>query len=145
VNEVRRLEWILLFGTDKWQHFIVYAIAAFGLSIFVCLIPPWQNGIKKIIAVWFGLNIIGLLEEYRQLWLPIRTAEWMDAAANIVGTTAGVSVPLLLCVIWRAFQDKPIYSKKSMMTCLALLVFFIGPLFYGLVLWNEDIPITKVE
>jgi hypothetical protein len=141
------LETVILdsIGVDKLQHFFFYSVTAFALAVTVCLIPPFTNGFQRICTVWFSLIFIGMLEEYRQLLIPERTAEWLDAMANILGVSVGVLLPLLIHLKWRSYNRKDFMLKQSFIPLGAVILFVLTPLLYGLTVVNEPISPTIVD
>ena len=85
-----------LFGLDKIVHVIMYAAFAF-----LCL---WgyrdqfiSNGLryrKKAITLTIIISIAygGLTEIMQELLIPRRTGDWIDFAADVIGTGIGVIV-----------------------------------------------------
>jgi hypothetical protein len=130
---------IMLIGMDKWQHFFFYSFIAFTISLVLCILPPLANGLRRIATVWCTLIFIGLIEEYRQLFVPERTAEWLDAAANMAGVSTGVLIPLFIHFIWRYQQQKTIQTR-NVLSFGAIVILIFAPLLYGLTVVNEPIP-----
>lgn len=77
-----------------------------------------------------------MLDEYRQFQLPNRSAELLDAVANIVGVTIGLSIPFVLALFFRKnyISDK-MHSRNIF---LIILLFFLM-----LGLWTiNEVPFT---
>jgi polysaccharide biosynthesis protein VpsQ len=91
-NNVGRLRsitsWVgnLPFG-DKWGHFILIGILTFLLNYAL-------NGkMVKIgrLNILLGCSIVAVaitLEEFSQIWIPLRTFDLVDLSANYLGITA---------------------------------------------------------
>jgi hypothetical protein len=128
-----------LIGIDKLQHFFFYSFIAFFVAMLLCLMPPMMNGLRRIATVWCTLIFIGLIEEYRQLFIPERTAEWLDAATNVAGVSVGVVIPLFIHLIWR-YQHQKRIRTRNVLSFGAIVVLIFAPLLYGLTVVNEPIP-----
>ena len=130
---------VLLYGIDEWQYFLFYGFIAFTLSLSLCIVPPLANGLQRIATVWFTLVLIGIVEEYRQLFEPARTTEWFDALASTAGVSMGVIFPLLFHLAWRWKYRMAIRGKTLLsFTAAAFLVF--APLLSGLAAVTEPAP-----
>ncbi|GAM14759.1 hypothetical protein SAMD00020551_2913 [Mesobacillus selenatarsenatis SF-1] len=70
---------------------------------------------------------IGIFEEYRQYQLPDRSAEFIDALANILGVTVGLAIPVLL--LYLNEHRKLFFSKIFKNYILIMMTFLIGLLF----------------
>jgi hypothetical protein len=132
-------------GVDKLQHFFFCTLTAFVLAVMVCLIPPFTNGFQRICTVWFSLILIGMLEEYRQLLIPERTTEWLDAIANILGVSVGVILPLFIHLKWQRYKGKDAMLKQRLIPLGAVILFVLSPLLYGLTVMSESIPSTNFD
>ncbi|RBW68849.1 VanZ family protein [Bacillus taeanensis] len=130
---------LIAIGMDKWQHFLFYGFISFIISLMMSLLPPLANGLRRISAVWFTLIVVSLLEEYRQLFLPDRTAELLDGLANIAGVSVGVVIPLFLHFIWRFCYQKRV-RVRSVLSFWTIVIVVFTPLLYGLSAFEEPIP-----
>lgn len=75
-------------GTDKLEHFLVYAALAAGA---VQLYPRWRS----LLSVGIALVLMGIGLEYAQgLLTQYRMADRLDALANTLGVIAGLGVQL---------------------------------------------------
>jgi VanZ family protein len=75
-------------GSDKFQHFFVYASLAAGA---VQLYPRWRS----LLSVGVALVLMGIALEYAQGALTAdRMMDRMDALANTLGVIAGLAVQL---------------------------------------------------
>ena len=105
--------WILIFvGThipeipdsapkinDKVMHFCAY----FGLTICLCYVSnpgvPWKRfGRIALIALTYAG-----IDEFTQSFVPTRTADWMDFAADTLGITTAIGFYLLAQAIVRRY------------------------------------------
>ena len=120
----------LMFGMDKLMHFTGFAVISALLGMLIILLSEYQEVKQRISVVWITLVTIGIIEEYRQYWLPNRSTEFLDAIANIAGVTIGLALPLLFVLIVR--HRRELYSKA-----LGLYTFVLIPLLFGLLYLNE--------
>src|SRR3954467_1422027 len=80
-----KLDYQLIFGVDKQMHFLSYALISILLGIVLILISDRQSSKRNISFMWIVLVAVGIVEEYRQYLLPNRSAEFLDAIANMFG------------------------------------------------------------
>ncbi|WP_274609518.1 VanZ family protein [Mesobacillus boroniphilus] len=120
----------LMFGTDKLMHFAGFAVFAAFFGLMIILVSEYQEVKQRISVVWITLVTIGIIEEYRQYWLPNRSTEFLDAIANIAGVTIGLALPLLFVFLVR--HRRQFFSKA-----LGLYTFVLIPLLIGLLYLNE--------
>jgi len=77
------LYWVAVHIQDFWAHYAIYS--AFGIMITaVFYLEDWW--------VWWAIPLgcfIATLEEARQIYLPHRSFEWSDMAANYWGICTG--------------------------------------------------------
>ncbi|WP_174734407.1 VanZ family protein [Mesobacillus harenae] len=124
------LDYQLIFGVDKQMHFLSYAVISILLGTVMILITDHQKIKQNISFVWFALVAIGIVEEYRQYFLPHRSAEFLDAIANMFGVTIGLFIPLLIFYMIR-------YRNHSLIKLFAFYSIVLIPLFLGLFYFNE--------
>lgn len=75
-------------GSDKYQHFLVYALLAAGA---VQLYPRWPS----LLSVGIALVLMGIGLEYAQgAFTADRMMDRMDALANTLGVIAGLALQL---------------------------------------------------
>jgi hypothetical protein len=75
-------------GSDKYQHFLVYALLAAGA---VQLYPRWPS----LLSVGVALVLMGIGLEYAQgAFTADRMMDRMDALANTLGVIAGLALQL---------------------------------------------------
>lgn len=128
----------LMFGIDKQMHFFSYAVISMFIGIVIIFFSNEENVKQNISFIWFVLVVIGIVEEYRQYFVPNRSAEFLDAVANMFGVTLGLLLPLLISYVIRNRND--ILFKR-----FALYSIVLVPLFLGLVYFNERPFITFEE
>jgi VanZ family protein len=74
-------------GADKVAHFGFYGVAGF-------LFVLWRREIGKgaaVAVVWAAIfaALLGAVDEYHQQWIPGRSMDLLDWAADFAGGTAG--------------------------------------------------------
>ncbi|WP_041966482.1 VanZ family protein [Mesobacillus selenatarsenatis] len=121
------LDYQLLFGLDKQLHFVSYAVISASIGVMIILIFNGPRVKQHINVVWMTLVSIGIFEEYRQYQLPDRSAEFIDALANILGVTVGLAIPVLL--LYLNEHRKLFFSKIFKNYILIMMTFLIGLLF----------------
>ncbi|WP_139823749.1 VanZ family protein [Thalassobacillus devorans] len=118
----------MLFGMDKQMHFFAYSVVSLLVGVMVVLISGRHVGKRNLSYAWMVLVAVGTLEEYRQYFVPNRSAEFLDAIANLVGVSAGLAVPLVFYNI----MQKKIHVKPFVIYHIVLI-----PLLLGLLYLNE--------
>jgi VanZ family protein len=93
------LNFQMIFGLDKLMHFIGFLGASTLIGIFILITSGPDNVKHKLKVVWFSMVTIGIIEEYRQLLEAGRSAEFLDAVANIAGVSMGIGVTLGLAYL----------------------------------------------
>lgn len=131
------IDYSIVFGTDKWMHFFGYAGLSLLLSIIVILITRKHEVGRNVSYLWIILVTFGILDEYRQYPMPNRSAEFLDAVANIIGITVGLCVPLFVFYVIK-FRNHNI----TKLFCISFI--FLVPLLLGLIYINE-IPFITLE
>lgn len=100
------LYWILLFiGTtlpsdnlsniiqlsDKVKHFTAYLGLAFLLSLNLYFQENWKSlAVYYLIYTFIICTSYGLLDELHQIFVPNRSAEFLDWVADLLGSTTGL-------------------------------------------------------
>jgi Predicted integral membrane protein len=69
---------------DKLLHGAVFALLAWALG-FASGLHDWRG----LAVAFFGSLLIGLLDEWHQLYLPGRQAGWPDFIADMAGSLIG--------------------------------------------------------
>lgn len=128
-----KINYELVFGVDKVGHFLLFFVVSFILG-FICLVVINKYHVRKSLGiVWLYLIFLGLFEEYRQYFQPERSAEFLDAIANILGTSSGLFIPFLISILL-VKKSRPIPQFN-----MYLLFFIIPfPFLLGLLLINEE-------
>ncbi|MDN4495133.1 VanZ family protein [Ureibacillus aquaedulcis] len=124
------IDYELIFGMDKQMHFVGYVVISVLSGIFMLLLSEKHSVKRRLGYLWITLVIIGILEEYRQFWLPDRSAEFLDALANMFGVTVGLLLPILYAI-------KIKYSRKFASGRYTIYSFTIIALLIGLSIINE--------
>ncbi|MRH41143.1 hypothetical protein GH741_00455 [Aquibacillus halophilus] len=130
------LDYQIIFGLDKQIHFLSYGVISIILGFLIILISGEQHINRRIKSMWIALVTVGIVEEYRQYMVPNRSAEFLDAVANMFGITLGLAIPLTLWVMLK--NQLPI--KQFVLPSIILV-----PLLVGLLYFNERPFLTIVE
>jgi hypothetical protein len=72
---------------DKLVHGVIFALLAWAIGIGSGL-SKWH----RLILAFFGSMLIGILDEWHQMYLPGRQAGWPDLAADAVGSIIGTAL-----------------------------------------------------
>lgn len=84
--------------SDKWLHMLAYAGLSFLLSLNWSLWRPWAWW--HAVAVLSALAAFGAVDEITQI--PVgRNCDSMDWVADIIGSTAGLAIFLVVRFAWR--------------------------------------------
>jgi VanZ family protein len=86
---------IHLHHLDKVVHMIEFAIMAGFLSFGFFNVLNTPTATKIIVTFFFGLGL-GVLDEFHQHYVPGRTMDARDAAADAVGVVCGILIYLYL-------------------------------------------------
>lgn len=74
-------------GADKLVHFGLYAVLA---TLTMRAAGARQSSARAVLAVALALLVWGLLDEWHQAFIPGRSADVADWAADAVGMIAGI-------------------------------------------------------
>lgn len=82
--------------SDKIKHFIAY----FGLSVLLSLNLHFQErwkfvALNYLIYTFIICSTYGVVDEIHQMFVPYRSAEFLDWLADLFGTLAGVGASYL--------------------------------------------------
>ncbi|CQR46297.1 hypothetical protein BN1058_00550 [Paraliobacillus sp. PM-2] len=125
-----QLNYELMFGVDKQMHFLSYGLIALLLGIVIIVLSNEHTVNRRIGYIWMVLVSFGVFEEYRQYMVPNRSAEFLDAIANMLGVTTGLIIPLLITYLIKYLtRFVPKYFTIYSMVLISLLV--------GLIFINE--------
>jgi VanZ family protein len=87
---------------DKVCHCVAYAGLAFAVGSFLAVWRGYQ--VRFPIWIWTLAVAYGAIDEFTQLWVPGRTADVFDLAADATGAAIGVAL-VQCCVLanryWR--------------------------------------------
>ena len=88
-------------GSDKVLHFFAYALL--GVLFFRAFAATRVNDPPGRVVVWsiLAAALYGLSDEVHQAFVPSRSAQWLDAAADALGAAAGVG-------LWSYWFAKPL-------------------------------------
>lgn len=76
---------------DKLVHGGLFALLAWGIGT-----ASGLSGWKRMLVALMASVLIGMLDEWNQLYLPGRQADWDDLAADVIGSIAGVTLPIII-------------------------------------------------
>lgn len=117
----------LMFGMDKLMHFMGFAGISALIGVFILIVSDRDRVKDQLSVIWFVLVTIGIIEEYRQYLDPVRSSEFFDAIANIVGVTTGVGITLGVSYILASKQK--ILSNVFRLYPMILMMLLIGLLY----------------
>lgn len=129
------IDYEILLGPDKFQHALVCFLIALPLGVSVLLFSStFEKVRKRLFKIWATIVLLGALDEYRQLYDPNRSAEFLDAVANLVGATLAI-LPLYLLKFSKAHLAKKRKTKFPIFISLSLILTTL--LLIGLLAINE--------
>ncbi|PAV30797.1 hypothetical protein CIL05_03495 [Virgibacillus profundi] len=131
------LDYQLIFGVDKQMHVLLFTIISVVAGTVIILLSARGVALRNLSYLWITLVTSGIAEEYRQYMLPTRSAEFLDAIANMIGVTIGIFIPWLI-----AYGMK--HKTHSFFKHFRLYTLFLFPLFLVLIYFNE-IPFVTFE
>jgi VanZ family protein len=76
-------------GSDKWAHFLVYAMLGVLVARAVELKP---RRAALMVAVVVGVSLFGAFDEWHQYFIPGRFPDVMDWLADSVGGAVGATM-----------------------------------------------------
>ncbi len=77
---------------DKLAHAGIFALLACGIGV-----ASGLHGRRALLVAITTAVLVGVLDEWHQLYLPGRQASWHDLAADIVGSMAGTILLAMRC------------------------------------------------
>lgn len=86
---------------DKLIHAAAYAGLAFLLGGVLTIWRGYQRTV--LVSVWFLAFAYGAFDEFSQQFVPNRSADPLDLAADVVGATIGLVCVHLCVMAWRAY------------------------------------------
>jgi len=96
------------FPLDKLTHFLLYAVEAFLLSRAIAWPGPRALTGWRVVAVIGTMALWGALDEVHQEWIPGRTMDSADFAADVAGATVGA-----LLAAGMSKKDEPKVSAEG--------------------------------
>lgn len=72
---------------DKILHGSIFSLLAYCIGL-----ASGLHGCSRLIAAVLGALLIGALDEWHQVYLPGRTPEWSDLAADATGSLIGALI-----------------------------------------------------
>ena len=81
-------------GADKGVHIVLYLVLGFLSGR--ALLRGKTARVWHLLVLVLGLFAFGALDEVHQLWIPGRTADPVDWAADAAGSVAGIAASVAL-------------------------------------------------
>ncbi|MCZ0703813.1 membrane-associated HD superfamily phosphohydrolase [Natronobacillus azotifigens] len=132
------LDYEIIFGIDKLMHFFSFLVLTLFLGMFIVCLSNRCRLNQRLSYLWFILVTIGTLDEFRQYNLSNRSAEFLDAVANMLGVSVGIAILL--------FSSYLVKNRHHTIIKLLVLYSFVTiPLFLGLLYYNERTFVTVEE
>ncbi|MBT2661690.1 VanZ family protein [Bacillus sp. ISL-45] len=131
------LDFQLISGLDKLMHFLGFAGVSVSIGIFLLIISGPDGVKQQLKIVWLALVTVGIIEEYRQFLDPGRSAEFLDAVANMVGVSVGVGITLGL--FYLVANKQRIFSSVFRLYPMFLMMLLLG------LLYINERPFLKEE
>jgi len=78
---------------DKLAHAVIFALLTWAIGT-----ASGLSGWRRLGLAFLGAALIGLFDEWHQMYLPGRKAGWDDFAADVTGSLIGIA---LLEAEWR--------------------------------------------
>jgi hypothetical protein len=78
---------------DKLAHAVIFALLTWAIGT-----ASGLSGWRRLGLAFLGAALIGLFDEWHQMYLPGRKAGWDDFAADVTGSLIGIA---LLKAEWR--------------------------------------------
>ncbi|WP_163537483.1 VanZ family protein [Gracilibacillus sp. YIM 98692] len=132
-----RFDLDLILGWDKQIHFLSYGMLSMIIGIVVVMLSNGDKVSRRMSYVWMALVTFGIAEEYRQLTIETRSAEVLDAVANMLGVTVGLAIPLCVYYVIK-------FRGHFVVRLFLVYMLFLVPMFIGLLLVNER-PFVVIE
>lgn len=76
---------------DKLLHALVFAVLAAAMGY-----ASGMRGARVLLLAFCGAVLVGMLDEWHQMYLPGRSAGWDDLAADAVGAGLGAGLARLV-------------------------------------------------
>jgi VanZ family protein len=81
---------------DKFLHGTTFAVLACGIGLAIGM-----QGSRGLVIALSGALLIGVLDEWHQVYLPGRYPSWDDLLADAVGSLSGAA----LLMLWRKLRN----------------------------------------
>ncbi|CAM3957017.1 VanZ family protein [Mesobacillus thioparans] len=109
------------------MHFIAFTGVSISIGVLILIFTGPQDVKGHLKVVWFTLVTIGIIEEYRQYWDPGRSAEFLDAMANIAGVSIGVGI--ILGISFLIINKQRVLSNIFRVYPILLMMLLLGLLY----------------
>jgi len=91
-------------GTDKIGHVGEYLV----LGALLARSLGARAALRLLLAAWIGMAVFGALDELHQYFIPGRTPDVMDWAADAAGAVAGLLAGWALCRLRSRWSRSPV-------------------------------------
>jgi VanZ family protein len=82
---------------DKFLHGATFAVLTCGIGL-----ASGLQGSRRLVIAISGALLIGVLDEWHQVYLPGRHPSWDDLLADAIGSLTGAA----LLILWRRLQNR---------------------------------------
>ncbi|WP_158593418.1 VanZ family protein [Nitrosovibrio sp. Nv6] len=72
---------------DKFAHGAIFALLAWTIGV-----ASGLPGKRRLVVALLGSLLVGMLDEWHQMYLPGRQAGWLDLAADVSGSLIGTAL-----------------------------------------------------
>ena len=81
-------------GADKGVHWILYFVL--GILSARAVLADRNARVGELVAVFAAIILFAAIDEVHQYWIPGRTVELRDWAADAIGSFCGITLALVL-------------------------------------------------
>ena len=81
-----------IFGLDKLQHFLAYAVHAAAAGLWFSLESWLERPLRNFLICFAAASVYGIVDEFHQHFVPGRFCHISDWVADTLGGAAGAAV-----------------------------------------------------
>src|SRR3990170_3469323 len=81
---------------DKAGHFALYGTVTLLVRLAIHRLHAEGRSTHTALKISFTVALVATLDEFSQLWLPARSADWLDLLGSWAGVAAGTSMAALI-------------------------------------------------